>query len=281
MDDLTQHPLYQSLIVTMRAEQARPAPIWQKSPINPIDLQIIKKQSENNEFDELNLRNSLYNTFAEGKAQIYAHESEVGRIITLTDAAVDPTPLEIWGRLIRIFGNSNIKPQILWFANNVDRYFPSRGQPLTHAHINGGYCMPCEPNTVVIYRYEDATRVLIHELLHGFCTDERQNSTNSIEEIETKTEAWAELILAAAREVGIASSRPLPGALNAQFEWTALQNERLRREHHVRTAADYAWRYTIGKEAALYDMGFILPPIKKYRNVSMRLTPPIDSDPAI
>ena len=140
--------------------------------------------------------------------------------------------------------------------------------------------MPCEPNTVVIYRHEDATRVLVHELLHGFCTDDRISPTNSIEQIETRTEAWAELIIAAAREVGIAAPRPLPGALNAQLEWVALQNERLRRDHRVLTAADYAWRYTVGKEAALRAMGFA-PHIKKYRKVSMRLTPPISPNEAI
>lgn len=280
MMDPAQHPLYRSLIDLMHVERAKLAPQWKPSRIEPADLQIIKKECTENEFDELNLRNSLYNAFAEGNAHIFAHECEVGRIITLTDAAVDPTPLEMWGRLIRIFGYNNPRPQILWFANRHQRFWPSRGQPLTHAHINGGYCMPCEPNTVVIYRHEDATRVLVHELLHGFCTDGRISPTNSIEQIETRTEAWAELIVAAAREVGIAAPRPLPGALNAQLEWVALQNERLRRDHRVLTAADYAWRYTVGKEAALRAMGFA-PHIKKYREVSMRLTPPISPNEAI
>ena len=282
--DPAQHPLYMSLIALMIEEQRRPAPVWRKSPIRPADMQVIRNQCADNEFDELNLRGDLYNSVAEGNAQIFAHESDVGRIITLTAGSAgsaDPTPLQIWGRLIRIFGYNNPRPQILWFANRRRRFWPSRGDPVNHAHINGGYCVPCEPNTVVIYRHEDATRVLIHELLHGFCTDAPVSPTNTIEQIEARTEAWAELILAAARQVGIASPRPLPRALAAQLEWVALQNERLRRDHHVLTAADYAWRYTIGKEDALRAMGFAVPPIKKYRAVSMRLTPPISPNDAL
>lgn len=276
------HPLYQMLLESMRAEKVQPAPVWRSSLITPADLQIIQKQCEKNEFDCLNLRNSMYEAVAKGNAQIFASESDVGRVITITDGTADPTPLQIWGRLIRIFGQTPaIKPQVIWFASRHNRFWPPRGEPVGHAHINGGYCMPCEPNTVVIYRYEDATRVLIHELLHGFCTDSPLSRQNPIEFLETRTEAWAEIILAAAREVGIASPRPLPSALTAQLEWIALQNERLRREHRVVTPTDYAWRYTIGKEDALRQMGFSTGPIKKYRPVLMRLTPPISQNDAL
>ncbi len=281
MDNQTKHPLYIELLSIMKAEQARPAPIWKKSQITPADLQTIKKESDGGPFDTLNIRNHMYNAFADGKAQIFAHESDVGRVLTLTEETTDPTPLEIWGRLMRVFGQANPtkRPQVIWFASRHMREFPAHGQPIEPQHVNGGYCMVCDPGTVVIYRREDATRVLIHELLHGFCTDKPLTATYKTEHLETETEAWAELILAAAREIGIASPdrKPYPFALTAQLQWVALQNEILRNYHGVHTSADYGWRYTIGKEDALRSLGFVPSYIQK-RNISMRLTPPIGNN---
>ena len=281
MDNQTKHPLYIELLSIMKAEQARPAPTWKKSQITPADLQTIKKESDGGPFDTLNIRNHMYNAFADGKAQIFAHESDVGRIITLTEESLDPTPLEIWGRLMRVFGqaDSTKRPQVIWFASRHMREFPARGQPIEPQHVNGGYCMACNPDTVVIYRREDATRVLIHELLHGFCTDKPLTATYKTEHLETETEAWAELILAAAREIGIASpdGKPLPYALNAQLEWVALQNAELKTHHGVHKSTDYGWRYTVGKETALHTLGFF-PFMTKERQVSMRLTPPIGNN---
>ena len=281
----TKHPLYKLLLETMQAEKALPAPLWRPATMTPADLQLIRKESTNGEFDTLNLRQQMNTHVITGKGNIYAHETDFARIITLTDMHYDPTPLQEWGRLIRLFGpainvNSKApKTHILWFASRRDRFWPEHGKPLGPEHINGGYCVPCDPNTIVIYRFEDATRVLIHELLHGFCTDAPVSPANPIERLEAATEAWAEIVLAAARETGVGSPNPIRGALAAQLQWVALQNLRLHRDHSVKGPRDYAWRYTIGKEAALISMGFI-PYIHKYKNVSMRLTPPISRNMA-
>ena len=271
------HPLYQEALALMQKEAALPTPTWRKSAIRPADLQVIRRESNGGPFDRLNLRNEMSATVAEGRGRIFAHESAVGRIITLTDLPYDPTPLREWGRIMRLFGKppaGGRLPQILWFAARQPRHWPAHGQPAGPEHINGGYCMACQPDTVVIYRYEDATRVLIHELLHGFCTDLPMGPGNSLEQLESATEAWAEIMLAAGREVGVAAPRPVRGALAAQLQWTALQNLRLRRDHGVRGPADYSWRYTVGKEDALRALGFS-PYIRKYKNVGLRLTPPI------
>lgn len=278
MEDIRMHPLYIELLSIMKAEAAQAPPKWKESQITPADLQMIDKQSDGGAFDVLGLRRQMNEAVADGRAQIFAKESEVGRIITITDETIDPTPHEIWGRLMRIYSSPQKKPQILWFASRHIRKFPAKGQPIKPEHINGGYCMACDPSTVVIYRREDATRVLVHELLHGFCTDKPLTNTYKVEHLETETEAWAELILAAARDVGIANPVPLPHALTAQLQWTALQNIRLRREHGVSSPADYGWRYTIGKEEALRALGFPVAPIVQERNISMRLTPPISAN---
>jgi len=273
------HPLYQEALDLMKKERALPAPSWRAGKVSLADLQLIRKESAGGPFDRLNRRAAMNAALATGHAQIFVHESAVGRIITITDLVDDPTPLREWGRILRLYGGAktSTKPQVLWFASRQQRHFPPRQQPVGPEHINGGYCMPCEPNTVVIYRYEDATRVLIHELLHGFCTDRPLTPNYRIEQLESSTEAWAEIILAAGRETGVMSPRPIRGALNAQLQWTALQNLRLRRDHGVRTPTDYSWRYTVGKEAALIRLGFV-PYIEKYRNVSLRLTPPVSRD---
>jgi hypothetical protein len=276
------HPLYQELLQTMRGTKALGPAHWRPAKLTPADLQVIDKESTGTAFDTLNLRQELNTQVAVGRARIYAHECDFARIITLTDLPYDPTPLREWGFLIRAFGRSTsktaAKTRVLWFASRRNRFFPEKGKPLGPEHVNGGYCMACEPNTVVIYRFEDATRVLVHELLHGFCTDAPVGPTNPVEVMETATEAWAEIVLAAGREVGVAAPHPIPAALAAQLQWVALQNLRLRSDHGVLGPHDYAWRYTVGKEAALIRMGF-LPYIRKYKNVSMRLTPPVSRNP--
>ncbi len=278
------HPLYKEALALMEAEREKPAPKWQASRITPADLQIVHTESAGGPFDMLNLRAAMHAAVAKGAAHIYAHECEFGRIITLTDMRRDPTPLQIWGRLFRLFGpTTNAIPQVIWYAHRKPRAWPARGTPIGPEHINGGYCMPCNPGTIVIYRYEDATRVLMHELLHGFCTDAALTDEFGIEQLEAGTEAWAEVLLSAARAAGVATADgvPLPSALVAQLEWTALQNERLRQDHAVDGPGDYGWRYTVGKEEALRALGFIPAALKQRAVMTLRMTPPISGDAAL
>jgi hypothetical protein len=134
----------------------------------------------------------------------------------------------------------------------------------------------CKANTVVIYRQEDATRVLVHELLHGCCTDSREDP---VEIIEAKTEAWAEIVMAAIREGGVAGAR-MAGALEQQLAGSAAQNARLVAKHGVVGPADYAWRYTVGKTEALGAMGFRAGGAAA-GPTTLRLTPPNGSNIAL
>jgi hypothetical protein len=159
---------------------------------------------------------------------------------------------------------------IHWFMNESRRSFPAPGHRVGPKHINGGYCMACDPRTIVIYRREDALRVLIHELQHATCMD---NHELSEPEIEAKTEAWAEIIYAmlAAVRLGIDPAT----AWAVQAGWSAAQNERLQAAG-VRGPADYAWRYTVGKEAVWQRMG-LWPSrhIPKSRSNSLQLGAPL------
>lgn len=159
---------------------------------------------------------------------------------------------------------------IHWFMNESRRSFPAPGHRVGPTHINGGYCMACDPRTIVIYRREDALRVLIHELQHATCMDNHKEDEAII---EAKTEAWAEIIYAMLAAV---RNRIDPAtAWAVQATWSSAQNERLRAAG-VRSPADYAWRYTVGKEAVWQRMGLWPPSSKlpKSRSNSLQLGAP-------
>ncbi len=271
-----ENPLWRTLEAAAAAEAAKAAPRWRPSPLTAVDRRWIQSEGATSPFDRANLRAGLLEALAEGKARAYAQVCEYGRVIVVTRAHTDQVPWEAWGRIFRMFGGSrgaSKKPlQVLWFAAQDCRTWPARGKPAGPENVNGGYCQVCRPHTVVIYRAEDATRVLVHELLHGCCTD---SPADPIEIVEAKTEAWAEVVLAALREAGLAGP-VMAHALEQQLAWSAAQNARLVRDHGVHGPADYAWRYTLGKTAALEAMGFAqIGTVKAAApHATLRLTPP-------
>ena len=143
---------------------------------------------------------------------------------------------------------------IYWFMSDEPRLFPS-GRVVGPLNVNGGYCRACAPETIVIYRREDALRVLIHELQHACCLDDHKMSVPQLEAI---TEAWAELIYAM---VGAVVHRLRPEvAWRIQTAWSAAQNRRLSAEFGVTGPAAYAWRHTVGKEEVWRAMNLPVAP---------------------
>lgn len=142
---------------------------------------------------------------------------------------------------------------IYWFMSDERRRFPATGQTVGPLNVNGGYCRACAPETIVIYRREDALRVLIHELQHACCLDDHKMP---IAQLEAYTEAWAELIYAM---VGAIVHRLRPeDAWHIQTAWSAAQNRRLRSEFGVIGPTEYAWRYTVGKEEVWRKMNLFI-----------------------
>jgi hypothetical protein len=174
--------------------------------------------------------------------------------------------LEAMGRAIAAFNKTYT---VYWFMNGSKRTFPPPGQPVERKHINGGYCMACEPDTIVIYRREDALRVLVHELQHATCMDNHKEEEPII---EAKTEAWAEIFYAmmAAVRLGMSPDK----AWNIQSAWSAAQNARLKKEFGVNGPSDYAWRYTVGKEGVFVSIGLPLPAPKGPKPMSLQLGAP-------
>ncbi len=201
----------------------------------------------------------------------------LARILCMLPAGCDHPPLEFWARIFQWFGRSPTgQPwRVILFASPKDREFPGVGQDLGPEHVNGGYTMGCSTDGIIIYREEEATRVLIHEMLHAACLDE-QGPGWSIPLREAQIETWAELILIALRSKGNGAA-----ALRlwfAQARWIANTNWKARRDHGTHDISDYAWRYLVGREEMYRRLGIALPaaqPAVAERQMSLRFTHPM------
>jgi hypothetical protein len=162
--------------------------------------------------------------------------------------------------------------KVFWFAHPSKRLFPARGQAVEAKHINGGYCMTCQPDTIVIYRAEDALRVLIHEMQHASCLDDH---SRALPLIEAECEAWAEIFYSMfmAKKHGLSAEE----GWKQQLAWSLAQNRRLIEHHNVRAPTAYAWRYTVGKEPVWRKYGLLWTiPFDRAPN-SLRLGAPFNN----
>jgi hypothetical protein len=164
-------------------------------------------------------------------------------------------PLERWGRIFQWLGKppGGSQWRVFWFPAAAKRVFPPHGHPVNKEHINGGYSMPCRHDTIVVYREEEATRVLIHEILHASCCD----PVAPLPIKEANTETWAELFLVALCSGG--SQAEAARLWKIQSQWIADQNYLLTQHHKVLSLNEYAWRYTVGRAQILYSLNIELP----------------------
>jgi len=156
---------------------------------------------------------------------------------------------------------------IYLYASDVQRILPEVGKAVDAEHVNGGYTYACRSDAIIIYRYEECTRVLIHELLHAACTD---THTKSVEEKEAATEAWAELFLVALYS---------KGDLHKAYELWSIQdhhiqdlNYTLKTFYSVNGPQDYSARYTLMRVPVLSDLGIVLEEYTPKQISSSRFT---------
>jgi hypothetical protein len=166
-------------------------------------------------------------------------------------------------------GNLNLKivlsPERKCLPRKIDT-------PLSIENVNSGYTTRDYTNNdsqIVIYRKEEATRVLVHEILHAACCDP-QNAP--LEWKEANTETWAELFLIAILSEG--SEKEAQRLWAIQSQWIANQNAILRTKYGVQSPEDYAWRYTLGREHILETLKVELPEPNSLHSRSLRLTSP-------
>jgi hypothetical protein len=246
---------------------------WQPDHPSPEDLQTFQKEAlQDSVFDPLKLRRNLWEGTDTGGGRILCKSCGIAKVLWIQPVGSSLEPdWSTWGRIFQWLGSSpDGHPwRVFWFPTNSKRTLPPKGEEAGPAHINGGYCYPCMPHTIVIYRFEESLRVLIHELLHASCTDP-QGAPLPIKEATTET--WAELFLVAFCSQGNEAKAKHYWSLQSQ--WIANQNEILRKDHHVLCIDNYAWRYTLGRKVILDDLQIPLPRPHVQKEKSSRLTHP-------
>jgi len=250
---------------SVRKEYSNSSPKHNLTEITESDRNYIDSLIDSdNQFDTLQLKKKIMKQVEEGKGAITKSSSVHGEIIIVHDN-YKPT-FDIWWRIVRLLSEKPVR--IVIFAHPLLRTMPSKG-PIEAKHINGGYAMRCDATSIVIYRQEEISRVMIHELLHASCSDPYHKS---VECIESDTEAWAEIILCAMAAKGNKNS--YNRYMNEQILYSVDQASILQNKHKVHSPSDYAWRYTIGKFEVWERLGIHVPeiPTKTISNRSLRLT---------
>jgi hypothetical protein len=248
--------------------------VWKPSSLTEEDSAHSKKEAmEKSPFDPFHLRESMYRA---KDVRIVVKECALAKVIVYHTEARDPTPWALWGRIFQAMGAPKDAPKwrIVWFAHPQERIAPAASSSGTVAaqkpgpgHINGGYTYPCTHNTVIVYRKEEASRVLLHELLHASCTDD---PSLPVEEREARTEAWAEVFLIAILAKGSLEKAERLWAIQADY--ISNQHAILTLEYGVKTPAEYVWRYTLGREAQFRRLGLLLSNPSSVPSQAMRLS---------
>ena len=265
------------LLDRVKLEFSKPDIIWENDQLSSKDLEFLKVECmKDSEFDTSNKRAYMYDKMLQNPAITICRTCKYGKIFTVCDNQ-HQIPWELWGRILRMFYEGN-PFKIFFLAHPSLRTFPKgRITPeninaefsITPEHINGGYTYQCNTETIMIYRAEDATRVLIHEIQHALCLDKDEN----IDVMEAETEAWAELLYIAILSGG--KKYIYNDMLDRQSEWIVKQNAKVKK--HMKHETDFPWRYTVGKEEVWHRWNIIRPFTSGLKVNSLRLTfPPND-----
>lgn len=280
----TIHPFLYKIADIMKDEFAKEAPKWEKADISTEELDTLRKECITpSVHDPHQLRLKMWNAMEKDDAYTIAISCPYGKLIAAFERfeQMDELPLELWGRIMRLFTDrkdNRDKPYRVYFmANSMLRKMSGeKGQAIGPGDINGGYTYPCDHDMIFIYRAEDATRVLIHELFHSSCTDK----SSDVDILESETEAWAELFYC-----GFISA----GSIHVLRDWVARQSNYMNLQNRaiVKQMGDIAmserafpWRYTLGKQIVWERWGIFVaeklhPEIKVCLSLRLTLPPPI------
>ena len=232
----------------IKNEFKQESPAWKilsKCPEN--DMAFLKKEcNAPSEFDPMRLRKAMIDGLENRQSHMTVASCQYGTVYAVynTPDQYYDIPWGLWGRILRMY-TEDLKKQkpfkIFFLASNTIREFPKGTKPITPLNINGGYTYQCNHETIMIYRAEDATRVLLHELMHACCLDKPENG---VDVVEAETEAWAELMYVGFLSRG--NKQRFGELLKKQSDWIQIQNDKVRR--HMKSPMAFPWRYTVGKE---------------------------------
>jgi len=213
----------------------------------------------------------MWQGYKAGTVRLVCKTCVSAKVIILHEATKPcPDIWKTWGRIFQLYGQGATGWRVGLFAAHEPRILPAPGQPVGPEHVNGGYTIPCKQNSIIIYREEECTRVLLHELFHASCSDRLA----SLPHMEAETESWAEWVL-----VALASKGDLELAvklMKKQLRWMSAQHRVLRAFYAVSKPEDFAWRYTLGREHAYERLGLRVPISHGTSHVtSSRLTVPL------
>jgi len=226
------------------------------------------------EFDKHGLKASIWSGYKGGSVKLVCkHLGTLARVVAFLPAGVKEPSWEFWARIFQWYGpaKNNTPWRVIWFAARVPREFPDPGQDLGPEHVNGGYTQICSTDGIFIYREEEATRVLIHEMNHAACMDEQGHGW-TIPLKEAMVEMWAELILIALKSRGVTQTAKRLWV--KQSHWIADTNAQAQREHNEEDDTDYAWRYLTGRSIMYAEYGIALPAPRALKQRSLRFTHP-------
>jgi hypothetical protein len=248
-------PWVGSFLGRVHEEYNKPPPAHKDAQVTHIDLlYIFKTASENDPFDTNDLKKDSASAIGAGRAILLKSVCALGEILVVS---FKESPLKpqwnTWWRGVRLL--SPKKPvRILIFGHPSERIAPPPPHRIGPAHVNGGMAMRCDPQTIVLYRKEEVTRVLLHELLHASCSDPYHKETPLI---EADTEAWAEMLLCAMAAKG--QTQGWVRHMREQIAWAVKQASALQTVYKVYSPKDYAWRYLIGRLDVWRALGLQVP----------------------
>ena len=266
--------MIQELLTAIKKEYAEntTAPVWISDTITPADINAIRDESSIPATTEQSfmkqtteIRRTLWDKWLQKEATIQSYTCKEGRVLVVSIEPIQPP--QSWIRIFRLLNPGKVA-QVIWFASDEERIAPAEGAPIEAIHINGGYAQKCNPRSIVLYRKEEATRVLIHELLHASCSD----PGGSLPYIESDTEAWAEIVLIGLKAKGV--QRAFTPLWKDHAYYATKQAVSAKQFHNVQSEADYSYRYLVGRLATFKRLGLPLPKIETIsRQVkSLRLT---------
>jgi hypothetical protein len=263
-------PWVQSLLEKVQQEYAKPVPTFCVKPsVGAEKTYALRIAQEEDPFDELKLKKDMVQMYQGDEAFLETCTSDLGTITVLRRRDTQWQPSwEVWLRAARLLCPGK-QIRIVIFAHPRARELPPRGTRIGPQHINGGYTTKCDSKSVVVYRQEEATRVLVHELFHASCSDPYHKDTPFI---EADTEAWAEVVLCAMAARG--DMTKWRRYFLEQVRWAVRQAATLRDWYGVQYPQEYAWRYGVGRVDVWRRLGLQVPSVPiKYRPVdSLRLT---------
>ena len=258
MRSMKQLPWVEPFLYSMCEEYKKSSPDWKLlHPSVYTRKYVYSVANQEDPFDTKGLKKECGEALRKGEATLLQCVSSFGEILVVS---MNTSPVKLtwnlWWRCVRLLIPKKKFVRVLIFGHPSPRDVPTMEMQIEKGHINGGSAFRCDPSSIVIYRKEECTRVLIHELLHASCSDPYYKSTP---EIEADTEAWAEMMLCGMAARG--QLQPWIRYMREQISWSVRQASTVYKKYNVKSIDDYAWRYLIGRLIVWRRLGISVPSI--------------------